>query len=90
MSQICAQGKNMSQLVVKSDSWQMVPFTEGTRFPTFGYETSTPGAPLTFEVDTTVGGVRGGTPGVIITHTKAQSGLGTATVRWAGLGGRVR
>lgn len=77
--QVCAQGHNFTELVVSSDGWQLVPFSDGTRYPTFGYETVTPGAPLVIEVDT-----RGATPdtaaGVVITYTKAQTGFGTAKI----------
>jgi hypothetical protein len=79
MQQVCAQGKNMSQYVVSDASWSVVPFDKGTRFPTFGYETTTPDAPLVLEVDTTSPQPDVGA-GVILTYTKAKEGFGTAKI----------
>lgn len=77
--QTCAQGKNLTKYVVSDSSWAVVPFDKGTRFPTFGYETATVGAPLVLEVDTAAGAGPGGA-GVVLTYTRANSGMGNTTV----------
>jgi hypothetical protein len=79
MQQVCAQGKNMSQYVVADDSWSIVSFDKGTRFPTYGYETTAPGVPLVLQVDTTSPNPNVGA-GVILSYTKAQTGFGTAKI----------
>jgi hypothetical protein len=84
MQQVCAQGKNMSRHVVSSDSWSVVAFDKGTRFPTFGYESSTPGKPLVLEVDTT-SPIPGGSAGVVLTYTKGKEGYGRGKIRWGGV-----
>ncbi|KIZ07114.1 hypothetical protein MNEG_0835 [Monoraphidium neglectum] len=77
--QICAQGKSMTRFVIASQGWAVVSYDDGGQhFPTFGYETTTPGVPLVLQVDTTTpaGGVRG----VVLTYTKAKTGFGDAQV----------
>ena len=81
--QVCAQGKNMSTYVVQSDGWQLVAYDKGTKYPTYGYETTSTGKPLVFEVDTTTPDARRGA-GVILTYTKQQSGIGRARVSCGG------
>ena len=79
LEQVCAQGKNMSRHVVQADGWQLVAFDKGTRFPTYGYETSSAGKPLVLEVDTTTARAGEGA-GVLLTYTRGKTGYGNATV----------
>jgi len=83
MQQVCAQGKNMSQYVLNSDSWQVVAFDKGTKYPTFGYETTSPGKPLVLQVDTT-SPIPGGSAGVVVTYTKGKDGYGRAKITCVG------
>ncbi|KAI8475679.1 MAG: SGNH hydrolase-type esterase domain-containing protein [Monoraphidium minutum] len=78
MAQVCAQGKNMSRYVVQDDGWKMTAFDKGTKYPTFGFETSTPGTPLVIEASTAGSGTRPAS--VMITYTKAKAGFGNAKV----------
>jgi hypothetical protein len=80
MQQVCAQGKNMTKYVEQSAGWSIVAFDKGTKYPTYGYETTTPGAPLVLEVDTTPKPPAAHAAGVVLTYTKAKSGFGDATV----------
>ncbi|GBF91596.1 hypothetical protein Rsub_04336 [Raphidocelis subcapitata] len=79
LQQMCAQGKNMSTYVAESAGWAVVPYDKGTKYPTFGFETATPGAPLVLELDTTASPPANAS-GVILTYTKAHTGFGNAKV----------
>jgi len=69
---ICAMGPDMEPLVVTNDTWKMVLM--GGKYPTYGYETSSTGKPLTLEVNTITPDKR--PAGVSFTYTKAQNGYG--------------
>ena len=69
----------MSRYVVASEGWEVVGFDKGTRYPTYGYETTTPGKPLVLELDTTTTRAGEGA-GVVLTYTKGKTGYGNATV----------
>lgn len=58
---MCAQGKNMSSYVAKSAGWAVVAYDKGTKYPTYGFETTTQGAPL---VSRPLPGRRGARPEV--------------------------
>jgi hypothetical protein len=69
----------MSRHVVASAGWEVTPYSEGTKYPTFGYETTTPAAPLVIEAST-VGDAPGRPASVMLTYTKAKAGFGNAKV----------
>ena len=70
-------GPDMESLVVTNDTWKMV--TMGGRYPTYGYETTTAGKPLSLEVNTVTPDAR--PAGVSFTYTKAQNDYGGLQVR---------
>jgi hypothetical protein len=70
-------GLDMKALVVENDTWTMVPM--GGKYATYGYETTTPGKPLTVEVNTVTPDKR--PAGVSFTYTRAQNGFGGLEVR---------
>lgn len=57
-----------------------MPYDGGGKYPTFGYETTTPNAPLVLAVDTAKGAMPGSALGVVLTYTKAKTGFGDAKV----------
>lgn len=77
---ICAQGKNLSTYIASGDSWKLVASTDlNSLYPSYGYESTTPGSPLVLEVDTTTPDNR--QPGVVISYTRAMSNMGMAQIR---------
>jgi hypothetical protein len=80
MDQTCAQGRNMTRYVVGDAGWTLTTYLNGNKYPTYGYETTTLGNPLTFEVDTSSPGPVGAGTSVMLTYTKAKAGYGNATV----------
>lgn len=75
---ICAMGKNMTEFIVSDAGWRQMQNTDNPRYPTDGYETTSPGQPLSFQVDTTSPDGRPVT--VFFLYTRAQSGIGTAQI----------
>ena len=75
---VCAMGKELTPLVQPSSAWTMVAAPPGAKYPTYGYETTTPSSPLTLVVDTTTPDGRGA--GISLVYVKAQSGYGTMDV----------
>ncbi|GBF91603.1 hypothetical protein Rsub_04343 [Raphidocelis subcapitata] len=78
--QTCAQGKNMTAYVKNSIGWAIIPFEDNAKYPTFGYETTTVGAPLVLEVDTTKSVNKSAGAGVVISYTKGKTGYGNMTI----------
>ncbi|KAF6266245.1 SGNH hydrolase-type esterase domain-containing protein [Scenedesmus sp. NREL 46B-D3] len=75
---ICAMGKNMTKFIVDDMTWSEAQNDDNLRYPTDGYETTTPNQPLTFEVDTTSPDGRPVT--VFFLYTRAQTGIGSAMI----------
>lgn len=70
----CDMGTNLTRIAVGTDSWTMVSGGDNTVYPTYGYETTATGTPLTLELNTAVPGGR--PAGVNLYYTKADSGFG--------------
>eukprot|EP00879_Flechtneria_rotunda_P000482 GHRR01000584.1.p1 GENE.GHRR01000584.1~~GHRR01000584.1.p1 ORF type:complete len:500 (+),score=138.46 GHRR01000584.1:302-1801(+) len=75
---ICAMGDNLTQYIVSDAGWQPAQSQQNTRYPTDGYETTTPSAPLTLEVDTT--SADGRPVNVFLVYTAGQTGYGDAQI----------
>jgi hypothetical protein len=70
--QICAMGPDLEKYVVADKGWTLVATKD--KYPTFGYETTTPDVPLTVAVNTALAGTRNAS--LSFTYTRAQKGYG--------------
>lgn len=75
---ICAMGKNLTKYITESAGWKQEQDFSNSLYPTDGYETVTPGRPLTVTVDTSSPDGRPAT--VFLVYTKAQTGIAGAEI----------
>lgn len=75
---VCAMGNNMTRFIVNDSGWSAIQSDQNKLYPTDGFETTSPGQPLTLQVDTTSPDGRPVT--VFFVYTRAMSGIGNAEI----------
>jgi len=69
----CIQGANLSTIAVQTNGWTINPGAH-TDYPTYGYETTETGKPLSLQVNTNTNDGRPAT--VNLYFTEADKGIG--------------